>query len=216
MIVVALRTRSYWKQFMKTKCTLALILSISVLADGLSKADDWFQISWSGTVHYYDSSGRMITKGYSSKDVLNTIAANYGLSTSDLALVYRPDAYDTAVVFKNAAAMNRAGVSSEAQVVADYIQMPDVTRVGTGWITDVSGNGQTARQAYLFDEHDSPIGSIVGIEKQKRDGDNNLVSESFHGTWQFSIPDDSHTIGRPGVYSGTFSTGGRVKDIRGQ
>ena len=73
-----------------------------------------------------------------------------------------------------------------------------------------------ARQAYLFDEHDSPIGSIVGIEKQKRDANNNLVSESFHGTWQFPIPDDSHTIARSGVYSGTFSTGARVKDIRGQ
>ena len=201
---------------MKTKSITATILSLSLLASGLAKADDWFQITWSGTVHYYDSSGRMITKGYSSKDVLNTIAANYGLNASDLVLVYRPDAYDTAVVFKNAAGMARAGVSSDAQVVADYIQMPDVTRVGTGWVTDVTGNGQTARQAYLFDEHDNPIGSIVGIEKQKRDANNNLVGESFHGTWQFSIPDDSHPIARPGVYSGTFSTGARVKDIRGQ
>jgi hypothetical protein len=201
---------------MKTKSTLATILSLALLAPGLAKADDWFQITWSGTVHFYDSSGKMITKGYSSRDVLNTIAVNYGLNASDLVLVYRPDAYDTAVVFKNAAAMARAGVSSDAQVVADYIQMPDVTRVGTTWITDVTGNGQTARQAYLFDEHDSPIGSIVGIEKQKRDENNNLVSESFHGTWQFSIPDGSHTIARSGVYSGTFSTGARVKDIRGQ
>src|SRR3954471_14357534 len=168
---------------MKTKSTLATILSLSLLATGLSKADDWFQISWSGTVHYYDSSGRMITKGYSSRDVLNAVAVNYGLNASDLVLVYRPDAYDTAVVFKNAAAMARAGVSSDGQVVADYIQMPDVTRVGSGWVTDVTGNGQTARQAYLFDEHDSPIGSIVGIEKQRRDANNNLISESFHGTW---------------------------------
>jgi hypothetical protein len=201
---------------MKTKSTLAIALSLSLLAVDSSKADDWFQMTWSGTVHYYDSTGRMITKGYSSRDVLSTIAANNGLNASDLVLVYRPDAYDTAVVFKNAAGMARAGVSSGAQVVADYIQMPDVTRVGTTWVTDVTGNGQTARQAYLFDEHDSPIGSIVGIEKQKRDANNNLVSESFHGTWQFSIPDDSHTIARPGVYSGTFSAGARVKDIRGQ
>jgi hypothetical protein len=201
---------------MKRKNILATVLSLSLLATSSSKADDWFQLTWSGTGYYYDSSGKMITKSYSSRDVLNTIAANYGLNASDLVLVYRPDAYDTAVVFKNATGMARAGVSSDAQVVADYIQMPDVTRVGTSWVTDVTANGQTARQAYLFDEHDSPIGSIVGVEKQRRDTNNNLVSESFHGTWQFSIPDDSHTIARAGVYSGTFSTGARVKDIRGQ
>src|SRR5215470_5758740 len=130
---------------MKTKHTLATILSLSLLASSLVKADDWFQITWSGTVHYYDSSGKMITKGYSSKDVLNTVAANYGLNASDLVLVYRPAAYDTAVVFKNATGMARAGVSSDGQVVADYIQMPDVTRVGSSWVTDVtSSNGQTA------------------------------------------------------------------------
>ena len=187
---------------------------LSLLATFSSHADDWFQISWSGTVRYQDAAGRMVAKGYSSRDVLNIIAVNYGLNASDLVLVYRPDAYDTAVVFKNASAMARAGVSQDAQVVADYIQMPDVTRVGTMWVTDVTGNGQTARQAYLFDEHDSPIGSICGIEKQRRDENNSIISESFHGTFQFSIQDDSHTIARPGVYSGTFSTGSRVKDIR--
>src|SRR5437764_214939 len=104
---------------MKTKCSLALCLTLIALAS--ARADDWFQISWSGTVHYYDDSGRMITKGYSSRDVLNTIADNYGLKASDLVLVYRPDAYDTAVVFKNAVGLARAGLGSDAQVVADYI-----------------------------------------------------------------------------------------------
>src|SRR5437762_2951639 len=117
---------------MKTSHTLAWILSFGLLSISAARADDWFQISWSGTVHYYDSAtGRMITKGYSSKNVLNTVAVNYGLNASDLVLVYRPNAYDTAVVFKNAAGMARAGVSQDGQVVGDYIQMPDITRVGT-------------------------------------------------------------------------------------
>ncbi len=201
---------------MKIKSRLALTLAFGLVGAASAKADDWFTMTWSGTVHYYDSSGRMITKGYSARDVLNTIANNYGLNASDLVLVYRPDSYDTAVVFKNAAALAHAGFDASAQVVADYIQMPDIVRVGSSWMTDVSGNGQTARQAYLFDEHNSPIGSIVGTEKQKRDPNTNAItSESFHGTFQFSIPaDGTHSIAVPGVYSGTFSTGARVKDIR--
>ena len=173
-------------------------------------------MNWSGTVHYYDGTGRMVTKSYSSKDVLKIIADNNGINPSDLALVYRPDSYDTAVVFKSAAALAHAGLGPESQVVADYLQMPDITRIGSSWVTDVSGNGQTARQAYIFDEHDSPIGSIYGIERQKRNPeDNSITSESFHGTFQFSIPDDgSHGVANPGVYSGTFSTGARVKDLR--
>lgn len=197
---------------------LAVTLSLSILALNSSRADDWFQINWSGTVHYYDSTGRMITKGYSSKDVIKTIATNNGLNPNDLVLVYRPDAYDTAVVFKNAVGLSRAGLGNDAQVVADYIQMPDISRFGSIWMTDVAGSGQTVRQAYLFDEHDSPIGSIYGIEKQKRDpADNSITSENFHGTYQFSIPDDgTHNVAVPGVYSGNFSTGSRVKDIRNQ
>jgi hypothetical protein len=129
-------------------------------------------------------------------------------------LVYRPDSYDTAVVFKNAAALAHAGLDPSAQVVADYLQVPDITRIGTSWVTDVSGNGQTARQAYIFDEHSNPIGSIYGLERQRRDDNNNIASESFHGTFQFSIPDASHSVASQGVYSGSFSTGARVKDIR--
>jgi hypothetical protein len=198
---------------MKTKST-QVILFLSLFALASSRAEDWFQISWSGTVHSYDATGKMTAKSYSSRDVLNSVAVNHRLNPNDLVLVYRPSEYDTAVVFKNAAAMARAGVSQRGQVVGDYFQMPDATRVGKGWITDVTDNGETARQAYLFDEHTDPIGSITGIEKQRRDAKNKITSESFHGTFQFSIRNDSHSVAPPGVYSGTFSTGGRIKDIR--
>jgi len=201
---------------MKMKSKLTLMLAIGLFGAASSKAEDWFQMNWSGTVHYYDGSGRMVTKSYSSKDVLKTIADNNSISVSDLVLVYRPDSYDTAVVFKNAAALAHAGLGPESQVVADYLQMPDITRIGSSWITDVSGNGQTVRQAYIFDEHSNPIGSIFGIERQKRNpNDNSITSESFHGTFQFSIPDDgTHSVAGPGVYSGSFSTGAKVKDLR--
>jgi hypothetical protein len=199
---------------MKRKMKLILTLAIGTLGIFLVNAEDWFQINWSGTVHFYDSTGRMVTKSYSARDVVRTIADNNGLNPNDLVLVYRPDSYDTAVVFKNAAALAHAGLDISSQVVADYLQVPDITRVGSSWVTDVSGNGQTVRQAYIFDEHSNPIGSIYGIEKQRRDADNNIASESFHGTFQFSISDTSHSVAGPGVYSGSFSTGARVKDVR--
>jgi len=196
---------------------MALALTFSLCAIGISKADDWFQINWSGTVYTVDANGKLVAKSYSAKNILALYAENYGLKASDLVLVYRPAAYDTAVVFKNAAAMSRAGLSSDAQVVGDYLQMPDITKVGTAYNQEVSANGQTARQAYLFDEHSDPIGTTAGVEKQKTDGSGNIVGESYHGTFHFAIPDDgSHSVAPAGIYMGTFSTGARVKDVRGQ
>jgi hypothetical protein len=201
---------------MKTRLVLGALLAFGLAQPLICKADDWFQMNWSGTVHYYDASGKMVTKGYTARDVIKVIADNNGLNPNDLVLVYRPDAYDTAVVFKNASALAHAGLGAGSQVVADYIQMPDITRIGSSWVTDVSSNGQTVRQAYLFDEHNSPIGSIFGIERQRRDATSNAItSESFHGTFQFSISaSGNHTVAGPGVYSGSFSTGARIKDIR--
>ena len=72
---------------MNMKRKLTLTLAIGALGISLANADDWFVMNWSGTVHYYDSSGRMVTKGYSSRDVLRTIADNNGLNPNDLVLV---------------------------------------------------------------------------------------------------------------------------------
>jgi hypothetical protein len=200
------------------KNATALAFTFCVIGICSSRADDWFAMNWSGTMYTLDSSGKLIAKSYSAKNVVATIAANNGLNPGDLVLVYRPAAFDTAVVFKSASAMARAGVGSDAQVVADFIQMPDVTKVGSSYDAELDGNnGQTARQAYLFDEQGSPIGTASGLEKQKSDGNGGVAGESYHGTFHFTIPaDGTHSIAAPGIYMGTFSTGGRVKDLRGQ
>ena len=183
---------------MKTRNILGLTLAIGLLQPLISRADDWFAISWRGTFH---SAGA--TRSYTDKDVVKTIAGNNGLDSKDLVLVYRPNAFDTAVVNKNT-----------GEVIADFLQLPDITRVGSSWVTDVTLNGQTVRQAFVFDEHDNTIGSIYGTEKQKRDANNVITSESYHGTFQLSIQDDSHLLAQ-GVYSGTFATGRRVIDHSG-
>ena len=183
---------------MKTFNALTFAIALGLIQPLASYADDLFAISWRETVH----SGTT-TRSYTEKDVVNTIAINNGLDPKDLVLVYRPNAFDTAVVNKNTGA-----------VIADFVQLPDITRVGTSWVTDVTVNGQTVRQAFIFDEQTNPIGSIYGTEKQKRDASGAIISESYHGTFQIAIPDDSHLLGQ-GVYSGTFATGRRIKDTTG-
>jgi len=183
---------------MKTCNVLRLALALSFIEPLVSKADDLFAISWRGTVH-----SATATRSYTDKDVVKAIAANNGLDPKDLILVYRPNAFDTAVVNKNSGA-----------VVSDFVQLPDISRVGTTWVTDVTINGQTVRQAFIFDEHDNPIGSVYGTEKQRLDANNAIISESYHGTFQLAITDDSHLL-MQGVYSGTFATGRRIKDTTG-
>src|SRR2546423_9677785 len=113
---------------MKTPALLGLITAISLIQPLLASDQDQFAISWRGTIHYNDGTGRSLSKSYTDRDVVKTIADNNSLNPNDLILVYRPDAFDTAVVNKTTGAF-----------VADYLQLPDITHVGTAWITDVTG-----------------------------------------------------------------------------
>jgi hypothetical protein len=125
------------------------------------------------------------------KDIIQQIAVNNGLDPRQLALVYRVEARDTAVVWKNNGAF-----------VADVVQLQYN-------FTDVANASETAavRQAMLNDEyHSNPIGSAFGSERSKRDPNGNLVSYSFKGTFQYAFPEAGS------IYSGSFSTGKALKD----
>ena len=193
---------------MKIRNALALGLILGSIQPQLLPATDMFQLSWKGTVHYTDQSGNVVTRSFSDKDVIRQVAANNGLDPAQLVLVYRPDAFDTAVVVK-----------ATGQVIADYQQMPDITQPDQR--TDVANpdGTLTVRQAFLFDEAHGitpghQIGSICGTEKVKRDADGNRVSYNFHGTFQFAIP-ESGGEWQTGVYSGAFATGKRIVDTTG-
>jgi hypothetical protein len=101
-------------------------------------------------------------------------------------------------------------------VVADYLQIPDITRANSNWITDAGSDTRSVRQAFIFDEyHDSPIGSVVGNQSLRRNGDNSVSNVSFRGRFDFAYQDVSD--GFPaGVYAGSFSTGARVRDTSNQ
>ena len=190
---------------MKTFTFLAFATAIGLMHPVLSNGQDitdGFAISWRGTFHFNDGTGKAVSRTYTEKDAVKMIADANSMNANDLILVYRPTQFDTAVINK-----------STGVFIADYLQLPDISRLGTAAVTDVTGNGQTVRQAFLFDELTNPIGSIVGTEKQKSDAQGNLTSESFHGTFQYAIPDGTHHLAQ-GVYSGSFSTGRHYKVVQ--
>src|SRR6267142_6744714 len=104
---------------MKTFTFLAFASAIGLANPLFASDQDQFAISWRGTIHYNDGTGRMITKSYTDKDVVKTIADANSLNPNDQIMVYRPDAFDTAVVY-----------NSTGLFVADYLQLPDITHVG--------------------------------------------------------------------------------------
>jgi hypothetical protein len=77
--------------------------------------------------------------------------------------------------------------------------------------TEVSNSTQTklVRQSFLYNDEtgSTPIGSAFGMEAAKYNSDGTIMSDSFHGTFQYSIDGV--------VYSGSFSTGARIKDNSG-
>jgi hypothetical protein len=177
---------------MKIRNVLACGIAIGLVQPLLLRAEDMFRLSWHGTAYTTGSSGQVTAKPFSERDFIQKVAADNGIDTRDLAFVYRPGAHDTVVVRMSDGWW------------ADVIQMEYN-------FTQVSNSNQTklVRQAFLFNDEQgsTAIGSAFGMETAKYNSDGSLMSDSFHGTFQYSID---------GVlYSGTFSTGARVKDNSG-
>jgi len=180
---------------MKLYKTLGMAMGIALFQPLAAKAagDLLYRLSWRGVV-YSTVNGQLSARGISERDFIQKVAADNGMDPMTLVFVYRPLKHDTAGV--------RA---SDGLFIADVIQMENLH-------TDVSNASQTfiVRQIYLQMEAPPPavaevtIGSAFGIETARYDAGGNMISDSFHGTFQYSIDG--------AVYSGSFATGGRVKD----
>jgi hypothetical protein len=187
------------KRTIRNICLLAAIMVGTQCSS--ARADDLFVLIWRGTLSVTDSAGNISTRPFTERNVVNVIARNNGLNPNALVLVYRPDKFDTAVVYR-----------SDGQVVSDHVQIPDITRVGSNWITDAGTGRRVVRQAFIFDEyHDSPIGSIFGVQALARNQDGSVRNMVFYG--RFNLAYQDVTDGFPaGVYAGSFSTGARIRD----
>lgn len=177
---------------MKIRNLLVCSLAICVLQPSLLSATDMFRMSWHGTAYTTSESGQVTAKPFSEKDFIQRVATDNGIDSRQLVFVYRPANHDTVVV----------RISDGWW--ADVIQMEYN-------FTEVKNSTQTklVRQAFLYNDEQgsTPLGSAFGMETAKYNSDGALVSDSFHGTFNYSIDGI--------VYSGTFSTGARVKDNSG-
>ena len=180
---------------------------MGVFAPQITQAHDQFQLHWHSTLYYNDSSGNLIVKRFTDKDIVEIVAQKLGVSPQGLVFVYRVDAFDTAVV-------DRA--TGGGQVNVDYLQLPDVTFTNNLMI-QVSSPAENVRQADIVDEyHSSAIGTISGVEHQRFNPDGTLRQEIFHGTFHLAYPPGEPTGGFPyGVYRGAFATGKRIIDTTG-
>ncbi len=177
---------------MKIRNVLACGLAMGLFQPLVVKATDMFRMTWRGTAYTTGANGQVTARPFSERDFIQKVASDNGISSSALAFVYRPLSHDTVVV-----RMSDGWWADVIQMEYNY--------------TDVSNSNQTKviRQTFLYNDEQgsTPLGSAFGMETAKYASDGSLISDSFHGTFNYSIDGV--------VYSGTFTTGARVKDNSG-
>jgi hypothetical protein len=179
---------------MKSSQLLGSILAVFCLLgqSSWSHARDIYQLSWKGTRYVTNGDGKVVAQHYSEKDIIAKCASDNGITDlKSLAYVYVANEMDTEVVFV-----------ATGETVCEIFQLEN------SFTAVPSADGkETVRQAFVFNEaHGQALGSAFGIEHAKRDADGDLVSYSYKGNFHFAIPEDG------AVYSGTFTTGKRLKD----
>lgn len=179
-----------------SRCTkTGFCIALLVAQAGALSAQQQYVLTWRGTGYTRNAAGNITAIRASEKDFIQKVATDNGLNPNDLAFVYRVDARDTAVVRK-----------ADGGFVADVIQLQ------YNYVDVPNASGTTVmRQAMLNDEaHDNPIGSAFGTETARYDGNGNLKTFSFRGSFQYALPEDTM------VFSGTFTTGKALNDMSQQ
>jgi hypothetical protein len=177
---------------LKLRKTIVLAAALSLISPVLSYGRDLYQLSWKGTKYTTGPSGRIVASRYTEKDIIAQCAADNGITDlKSLVYVYVANEQDTEVVF-----------ASTGETVCEVFQLENSFTA----VPSADGS-QTVRQAFIFNEaHGQALGSAFGIEKAKHNGDGQLTTFGYKGSFQFSIPEENI------VYSGTFATGKRIKD----
>jgi hypothetical protein len=175
---------------MKIVSCVVWLIMIGLLQPLVSNAREVYALSWRGTKYRATADGRIVAVPYSQKDIIAKAALDNGIAdVRSLAFVYVADDHDAEVVFA---------------ATGEHVQ--DIFQFEYSFVEVDSSDGATAvRQAFIFNEaYDSAIGSAFGIERSRRTN-GERIGLSYKGNFQFSFPD------RGEVYSGTFTTGKRIK-----
>jgi len=168
---------------------VGLLLSYSLPALG---ARDVFRVSWHGTAYTTNQSGLVVARSYSQKDIINKYVASTGVDPRSLVVAYVRDDEEPA---------------EELEIVnaADGSSVANVFQFLGGLAVSRADGTQTRRQRFIFDEaHGGALGNISGSERFRRQADGQIVSFSYHGRFEFNMPEENT------VYIGSFTTGRRV------
>ena len=178
---------------MKYQTKLALITGIALVFSLPAMSRDVFRLSWRGTAYTTNRFGKVSARPYSQKEILDRYVADTGEDPRGLAIGYVHDEDEPAeeVEIVNAA---------DGSTVANVFQF-------LGGLAVTSNDGtQTRRQRFIFDEaHDGALGDMSGSERLRRNADGRIISFSYSGRFQFSIPEENTVV------IGSFVTGKRLE-----
>lgn len=178
---------------MKNQTKLALITSIALIFSLPALSRDVFRLSWRGTAYTTNQFGKVTARPYSQKEILDRYVADTGEDPRTLAVAYVHDEEEPA---------------EEVEIVnaADGSTVANVFQFLGGLAVTGNGGTQTRRQRFIFDEaHDSALGDMSGSERLRRNSEGRIISFSYSGRFQFSIPEENTVV------IGNFVTGKRLE-----
>jgi hypothetical protein len=170
----------------------ALIAGIVVSASLPALSRDVFHVSWHGTAYTTNPNGVIVARPYSQKDILNKYAADAGVDPRYLAVAYVHDEEEPAEELEIVSTVDGSSIANVFQFLGGLaVSNADGTR--------------SRRQRFIFNEdHRSALGTLSGSERLRRNADGEIISFSYQGRFEFSIPEEKT------VYVGSFSTGRRI------
>ncbi|HEY3853998.1 MAG TPA: hypothetical protein VGO67_06365 [Verrucomicrobiae bacterium] len=178
--------------------TYKLLILAVILAIGMGwranaqEQTNQFQLTWNATGYTHNARGVLVATNVTQQTLVRKVAEDNGLNPADLIFVYRVEKLDTAVVYRR-----------NGQFVSDVYQME---------YTFQDETNQAATTDYIFsflnDEyHPNAIGTTFGVEQRTYNHAGYLINYSYHGSFHYALPESDV------VFTGTFSTGVRVKEI---
>jgi hypothetical protein len=179
---------------MNYQAKLMLIAGIVLIHAWPAWSRDVFRISWRGTAYTTNQNGRVVARAYSEKEFIERYAANTGVDPRTIAVGYVHDEEEPAEELEIVDASNGASVANIFQFL--------------GGLAVTSSDGtQTQRRRFIYDEAHRRValGDMSGSERLRRNADGRIISFSYHGRFEFSIPEENT------VYVGTFLTGRRLE-----
>jgi hypothetical protein len=178
---------------MKYQTKIALITGIALIYSLPALSRDVFRLSWHGTAYTTNRFGKVTARPYSQKEILDRYVADTGENPRTLAVAYVHDEEEPA---------------EEVEIVnaADGSTVANVFQFLGGLAVTSNDGGQTRRQRFIFDEaHDGALGDMSGSERLRRNSEGRIISFSYSGRFQFSIPEENTVV------IGSFVTGKRLE-----